>query len=336
LPAAESLVVPAEARGQRLDRWLAALPDAPTRSQVALAIAAGHVTLDGAAAKASYRLRGGEAVRIEMPEKRAPVGIVAQAIALDVLYADEVMVAINKAPGMVVHPAAGNRAGTLVHALLHRFPLHALPGAPERAGIVHRLDRDTSGVILVALDVRAHEALAKQFRNRTIEKQYLALVRGDVRKAGEIDAPIGRHPHDRKRMSTSARRARSASTAYRVEESFGAATLLRVEPHTGRTHQIRVHLASRGWPIVGDSVYGALSDRALAAARRRWGERARLLETLPRQALHAHRIRFAHPMSGRPMEIDAPLAEDMAELVRALRTHVPRTANAVDSRGQID
>jgi 23S rRNA pseudouridine1911/1915/1917 synthase len=222
----------------------------------------------------------------------------------------------------VVHPAAGSRSGTLVHALLHRFPRAELPGAPERAGIVHRLDRDTSGVILVALDVRAHEGLAKQFRSRTIRKYYLALVRGDVREPGHIDSPIGRHPHDRKRMSVSARHARTATTDYQPIERFGLATLLDVEPHTGRTHQIRVHLASRGWPIVADPVYGVPSERTLATARRRWGRAESLLEEMPRQALHAHRIRFTHPVSGDVLEIEAPVPNDLRLLLQGLRDAV--------------
>jgi len=289
---------------------------------------AGRITVDGLAAKPSYKLRGGETVRLEPAPVAVSREIIPEDIPLDILYADDVLVAVNKPPGMVVHPAAGRRAGTLVHALLHRFPRAELPGAPERAGIVHRLDRDTSGVILVALDVRAHEGLAKQFRSRTVIKHYLALVRGDVREPGQVDAPIGRHPQDRKRMSVSARRARAASTDYEPIERFGLATLLDVRPHTGRTHQIRVHLASRGWPVVADPVYGVPSERALAAGRRRWGRAQLLLEAMPRQALHAHRIRFAHPVTGEVLEIEAPVPDDLANLLRGLRDAVSQAGES--------
>ena len=325
-------MAPSSARGQRLDRWLASQPDAPTRSQIAQAIEAGRVTMDGETAKASRKLRGGERITVEAPSAAPAAAVSAERIDLDILYADDRVVAVNKPPGMVVHPAAGNRTGTLVNALLHRFPGALLPGAPERAGIVHRLDRDTSGVILVALDVRAHEALAKQFRARTIEKHYLALVRGDVRSPGSIDAPIGRHAHHRKRMSISSRGARAAITAYRPLERFGIATLLDVEPKTGRTHQIRVHLAARGWPVVADSVYGAPSERTLAARRKRFGALARALEAMGRQALHAHRIRFAHPHDGRPVSIEASLPDDFDSVLTALRRAVPGTRIEVDSR----
>jgi 23S rRNA pseudouridine1911/1915/1917 synthase len=324
------LAVPAAARGERLDRWLASRPDAPTRSQIARAIDAGLVTVDGAVAKASHKLRGGERVCIEAGEAPAAAHVGAEAIDLDILYADDRVAAVNKPPGMVVHPAVGNRAGTLVNALLHHFPRAHLPGAPERAGIVHRHDRNTSGVIHVALDARAHEALARQFRARTIEKHYLALVRGDVRTGATIDAAIGRHAHDRKRMSISARGARAAVTVYRPLERFGLATLLDVEPKTGRTHQIRVHLASRGAAIVGDPVYGTPSERTLAAQRKRFGKAAEAVESMPRQALHAWRIRFDHPGKNQPIEVEAPLAGDFERVLKVLRA-VPAAGIEVDS-----
>jgi len=329
LEEAEVFIVPESGRGQRLDRWLTTLPGAATRSQITAAIAAGRVTVDGLPTKAARKLRGGESVCVA-PAPRGPVaeGALPEDIALDVLWADESVIAVNKPAGMVVHPAVGNRAGTLVNALLHHFPATDWPEGQERAGIVHRLDRDTSGVILIARDVRAHEALSRQFRERTIEKRYLALVRGDVREPGEIDVPIGRHPHDRKRMSTAARRSRVASTAYRPLERFRLATLLEARPRTGRTHQIRVHLASRGWPIVSDPVYGSASARVLAADRRRWGAAAEALEAMPRQALHAWRITFVHPRSERRMEVEAPVAPDLAAVIDAVRD---RTKGAAES-----
>jgi 23S rRNA pseudouridine1911/1915/1917 synthase len=258
-------------------------------------------------------LREGENVEFELPQIIEANHVVAQPIEIDVLYEDDAIVAVNKAPGMVVHPAAGNRDGTLVNAILHRYATTAWPGEVERAGIVHRLDRDTSGVILVARTVAAHEALAKQFREREIEKHYLALVRGKVAASGRIEEPIGRHPRDRKRMSTTSRKTRSAVTEYAPQEAFDGSTLLLVRPHTGRTHQIRVHLSAKGWPIVGDKVYGT---RANARAV---GKRGDILAEMPRQALHAWRIGFSHPVSGEPMEVEAPLAGDFSEILARLR-----------------
>jgi 23S rRNA pseudouridine1911/1915/1917 synthase len=302
---ARSFVVDAAAAGERLDRWLASLPGAPTRSQISAAIAQRLVTIDGHPAKAGHRLRVGEFVVFRARPHEEPATVAAEEIPLDVLYADEHVVAINKPAGMVVHPAVGNRKGTLVNAILHAFPRAQWPGAQDRAGIVHRLDRDTSGVILVALSVTALEAIAKQFRDRTVEKEYLALVRGKVAAAGSIDAPIGRHPRDRKRMSTAARKARSAVSHYEPLERFADTTLLLVRPRTGRTHQIRVHLAAAGWPIVADPIYG-----------RGGRERGPILGRL---ALHAWRIRFDHPISGLRITVTAPLPPDFAAALDALR-----------------
>jgi len=305
VPAAQSFVVEDAAAGERLDRWLASLPGAPTRSQISAAIAEGLVTVDARPAKAGYRLRPGEHVVLRPRARDEATTVVAEEIALDVLYEDEHVVAINKPAGMVVHPAVGNRKGTLVNAILHAFPRAQWPGAPERAGIVHRLDRDTSGVILVALSVTALEAMAKQFRDRTVEKEYLALVRGRVATAGSIDAPIGRHPRDRKRMSTVARKGRSAVTHYEPFERFEGTTLLLVRPRTGRTHQIRVHLATAGWPIVADPIYGR-GDR----------DSRRIMSRL---ALHAWRIRFDHPVSGARVTVTAPLPPDFNTALDLLR-----------------
>lgn len=312
-------LVDADAAGERLDRWLASCDDAPTRSQIAAAIGRGDVIVDGKVAKASLRLKGGERVVLALVAAEPSGEVVAEDIPLDVLYADDQLVAVNKAAGMVVHPAAGHRAGTLVNAILHAYPPVGFTAAPERAGIVHRLDRDTSGVILIARSVAAHEKLAAQFRQRSIEKEYAALVRGNIEKGGEIDAPIGRHPSERKKMSTSAHQSRSALTHYEVEERFGIATLLRVKPHTGRTHQIRVHLAAKGWPVVGDKTYGVLGEKSATRLRKQWGKAAELLAGMKRQALHARRIAFDHPGDGRRMTLEAPLPDDLAMLLDALR-----------------
>jgi len=302
---AQAFIVEEAAAGQRLDRWLASLPGAPTRSQIAAAIAEGLVTIDERPAKAGHRLRAGERVVFRPRVRDEPTRVAPEEIPLDVLYEDEHVVAINKPAGMVVHPAVGNRKGTLVNAILHAYPHMESRGAGERAGIVHRLDRDTSGVILVALSAAALEAIAKQFRDRTVEKEYLALVRGRVSAAGTIDAAIGRHPRDRKRMSTAARRSRSAQSYYEPLERFDGVTLLLVRPRTGRTHQIRVHLAAAGWPIVADPLYG--------------GGRVRGARPMTRLALHAWRIRFDHPVSGERVTVTAPLPGDFQAALDALR-----------------
>lgn len=302
----QAFVVDETAAGERLDRWLASLPGAPTRSQIAAAIAEGLVTVADRPAKAGQRLRTGERVVFRPRPSEEATTVAAEDIALDVLYEDEHLVAINKPAGMVVHPAVGNRRGTLVNAILHAYPRAEWPGARERAGVVHRLDKDTSGVILVALSAVALEGIAKQFRERTVEKEYLALVRGRVAAAGTIDAAIGRHPRDRKRMSTAARKARSAQSRYEPLEGFAETTLLLVRPRTGRTHQIRVHLATAGWPIVADPLYGGAGR---GGARR----------PMTRLALHAWRIRFDHPASGARMTVTAPLPADFQAALDALR-----------------
>lgn len=312
-------VVPPAARGQRLDVWLSGLSEAGSRSQIAAAISLGNVTIDGVLAKPSRRLRGGEVVRVARTAAPDTQPQTAQPIPLEVLYEDAHVVAINKPPGLVVHPGAGHRDGTLVNALLHHFPSTQWPNGPERAGLVHRLDRQTSGVLLVARSVVAHEGLSRQFRARSVEKIYLALVRGSVSSPGRIELAIGRHRRDRTRMSVRSSRGRAASTAYEPIESLGAATLLIVKPRTGRTHQIRVHLASRGWPVVADPIYGVLAPRTASRWLARWGESARVLASLPRQALHAWRIEFLHPITGTRMRIEAPLAADLAETLDRLR-----------------
>lgn len=302
----QTFLVDETAAGERLDRWLASLPGAPTRSQIVAAIAEGLVTVADRPAKAGQRLRVGERVVFRPRPSEEATTVAAEDIALDVLYEDEHLVAIDKPAGMVVHPAVGNRRGTLVNAILHAYPRAEWPGARERPGIVHRLDRDTSGVILVALSAVALEGIAKQFRERTVEKEYLALVRGRVAAAGTIDAAIGRHPRDRKLMSTAARKGRSAQSRYEPLERFAETTLLSVRPRTGRTHQIRVHLATAGWPIVADPLYGGASR---GGARR----------LMTRLALHAWRIRFDHPASGARMTVTAPLPADFQAALDALR-----------------
>lgn len=302
--------VAAELAGARLDRFVAELPAVGTRSQAKRLIDAGRVRVDGVVRKSSFPLRADAEVAVALFEAPA-TDIVAEPLPLAVLYEDADLLAIDKPPGLVVHPAPGWRSGTLVNALAHRLGTLAGVGAPDRPGIVHRLDRDTSGVILVAKTAAAHRHLARQFRDRTVDKRYLAVVRGVVSApTGVVDRPIGRHAHERKRMSVHSPRGRPAVTRWTVIERFRGATLLRVHPETGRTHQIRVHLAAIGHPVVGDPVYGV---------RRRGGSDAGPLATFPRQALHAEEIRFRLPTGGAPIAVAAPLPADLHQLVDALR-----------------
>jgi len=262
---------------------------------VARLIIAGHVLVAGRPAKPGGILRTGDCVSATTPAP-VPVHAAAEAIPLDVLYEDDVVLAINKPPGMVVHPAPGHWSGTLVSALLYRWPEPGEGLDPARLGIVHRLDKDTSGVLLVARTARSLGALGRQFRAREVHKQYLALVVGTPKaERGVIDQPIGRHPSQRKKMTVRPQ-GRLATTRYEVIERLGGYSLVRAFPETGRTHQIRVHLAAIGNPIVSDPLYG--------------GGRASGRDVIGRQALHAEAIEFLHPDSGTLMRVDAPLAED--------------------------
>jgi len=314
-PGRVELVVPAEAAGQRLDRFVAGAPGVGTRSRAKQLIDAGRVRVNGAPAKSARIVRAGERMTVDIPAPE-PLRGEPEDIPLRVLYEDEHLLAIDKPAGMVVHPAPGARRGTLVHALAHRLGALPVVGDPDRPGIVHRLDRDTSGVLLVARTAAALEALARQFRERAVEKRYVAVVRGHLAAAsGRIDRAIGRHPRERKRMSVHGARARPATTRWTVLERLPGATLLRLTPETGRTHQLRVHLAALGHPIVGDRVYGARSrgrGRALSASAAAVGE-------FPRQALHAKEIRFRHPASGKPLSVRAPLPPDLMGLISLLR-----------------
>jgi 23S rRNA pseudouridine1911/1915/1917 synthase len=297
-------VVAAGEAGVRLDRFLAARQVLGTRSQVQRLIEAGRVLVDGRIAKGGTLVRAGQHVVAESPPPR-PAQLQAEAIEIDVLFEDEWLLAIDKPAGLVVHPAPGHWSGTLVNALLHRWSGAPAGLDPARCGIVHRLDKDTSGVMLVAKDVATHAALAELFRARAVGKEYLALVHGVPRLTqGEIDEPIGRHPVHRKRMSVR-RGGRVALTRYRVLERFSAAALVEARPQTGRTHQIRVHLAALGHPILADPVYAR--GRAPAAP------------SLRRQALHARSISFPHPRRDAPLTVEAPLPEDLQAALAELR-----------------
>jgi 23S rRNA pseudouridine1911/1915/1917 synthase len=295
----------ADARGarQRLDQYLAALGRWGSRSQVQKLIAAGAVRVAGHTAKAGAIVRGGEAIEIEPVSPPVAAGVEPEPIALAVLYEDDRLLVINKPPGLVVHPAPGNWRGTLVSALLYhwRGPRPGLD--PARPGIVHRLDKDTSGVLVIAKDPETLAALGTQFRQREIEKQYVAFVWGRLRtERGTVREPIGRNPMHRTRMAVR-RGGREALTAFEVIERFDGVTMVRLFPHTGRTHQLRVHLAAIGHPILGDAVYGRV--------RNRQGE-----VLIQRQALHAEQIAFRHPATGERMRFAAPLPPDLVALRR--------------------
>ena len=285
---------------------------------------AGRVTVDAAPADVKRKVWGGERVRLaEAPA--APAGYAAQAIALAIVHEDEAILVVDKPAGLVVHPGAGNRDGTLANALLHHAP--ALAGVP-RAGIVHRLDKDTTGLLVVAKTLAAHADLVRQLAARTVKREYLALVHGRVAGAGEVDAPIGRHPSARTRMAVTAR-GKAARTRYRVAARLADATLLAVALETGRTHQIRVHMRSIGHPVVGDPTYGGRAAPRDGGGRRaapRDGKRAAprdgaaaALAAFPRQALHAARLGLVHPVSGEPCEWRSEPPADLRALLAALR-----------------
>jgi 23S rRNA pseudouridine1911/1915/1917 synthase len=292
----------ADVAGERLDVFVARRLPALTRSRVQRLIADGAITVAGDRAKSSLRLEPGQRVTVDVPPP-SPSRAEPEPIALDVIYEDADILAVNKPPRMTVHPAPAHSGGTLVNAILaHCDDLSGIGGV-MRPGIVHRLDRDTSGVILVAKNDAAHNALARQLKERTIEKTYIALVEGTPKPPqGAIDAPIARDPKQRQRMGVISG-GRQSYTAYRVTERFDGASLLEARPKTGRTHQIRVHLAAIGHPIVGDRVYG---------------KRSLLVD---RQFLHALRITFGHPRTGHRMTLEAPLAADLEAALAKLRTH---------------
>ncbi len=291
--------------GKRLDHVLQSRLPQFTRSRLQDWIKRGRVLVNGRGRRASYAVRAADTVEVE-PADPAPLRATPEQIPLTVLYEDPDVVAIDKPAGMVVHSGAGVHSGTLVNALLHRFASLSSTAGELRPGIVHRLDRHTSGVLLVAKNDAAHQRLAEQFASRRVEKTYLALVHGSIKQDhGRIEKPITRDPRQRTRMTARLSRGRAAWTEYRSVRRFPGFTFLEVRIGTGRTHQIRVHLASIGHPVVGDRLYGAPAKVA--------GQPA-----LPRFFLHAHRIRFQQPSTGQPVTIESPLPEDLAGWISGL------------------
>lgn len=299
---------------KRLDVFLSQKDPALSRSQIKRLIEKGHVQVGGRKAKAGLRLREKDMIILTLPEPQR-LEVQAEAIPLRVLYEDRHLIVIDKPAGMVVHPGAGNYSGTLVNALLHRCPDLPGIGGVLRPGIVHRLDKDTSGVLVVAKDDHSHRSLADQFKKHTPRRRYLGMVFGQMAEEGQIEAEIGRHPAHRKKMSTRPRKGREAKTHWRVLEKFRHFTFVEFRLETGRTHQIRVHLSSLGHPLLGDPLYGG---------RRRLGSVAPLplrqgLQRLSRQALHAASLGFVHPATGEAMEFSSALPQDMQDALFLLR-----------------
>ncbi|MGM0475790.1 MAG: 23S rRNA pseudouridine(1911/1915/1917) synthase RluD [Pseudomonadota bacterium] len=305
----ERTVLAAECAGMRLDQALArALPDY-SRNVLTRWLRDGHLLVDGETPQPRHKVAGGESVCLRIPREQAE-SWEPQAIDLDIVHEDADVLVVNKPAGLVVHPAAGNPDGTLVNALVHHAPeLAELP----RAGLVHRLDKDTTGLLVVARSRLAHTRLVADLQARIIRREYEAVVWGVPTGGGTIDEPIGRHPRDRKRMAV-IRGGRPAVTHFTVEQRFAAHSHLRVRLETGRTHQIRVHMAHRRLPLVGDPVYGGRR----AAPGRVHEEAAAAVAAFPRQALHAARLGLNHPRSGAPLEWRAPLPDDMHTLLAAL------------------
>jgi 23S rRNA pseudouridine1911/1915/1917 synthase len=313
-PERRQRLVPDRLDGLRLDLAVVQLWPEITRGHAQRLISGGHILVAGRPAKASARLRRGDSVSLELPPP-APSGLVAQDLPLQVLHEDADLLVLDKAAGMVVHPARGTPAGTVVNALLHRLGQGA-PGG-TRLGLVHRLDKDTSGCLVVAKRETALVALQAAFKARTVEKTYLALVHGAPLEQGRLDTPYGRHPRDRTRYTGRVASTRRAVTHWRVQERFGeTAALLEVDLETGRTHQIRVHFAEAGHPLLADRVYGGQRREA----RLEEDDPVRLAAAaIGRQALHAWRLAFSHPRSGKALRFEAPIPRDLKAALAILR-----------------
>ncbi len=335
MSAPRTIAVPAEAHGRRLDQFLAAQLDGVSRSRVQLLLDQGDVLVNGGREKPSFKLRGGEQIQVTGDPQPPPLKATPEAIPLDVVYEDSDLAVINKPAGMMVHAGSGQTddarsRGTLVNALLHRFNTLSSTGGELRPGIVHRLDKNTSGLIVAAKNDRAHAALGAMFAGRQVQKTYLALVHGAVaREKGAISAAVSRDPVRRTRMTTRpCGNARSAISHYevarRLTTRFGKFTLLRVRIETGRTHQIRVHMASIGHPVVGDTLYGAAAQLTAQPAGREAGSARQMAEPerlrLERNFLHAAKLDFLHPLTGKPLQLEAPLPEELTAFLFRLES----------------
>jgi 23S rRNA pseudouridine1911/1915/1917 synthase len=294
--------------GQRIDVYLSSRTSL-SRSSVQELISSGAVAVNGTAVKPSYRVRMEDRIQVIFPERETTT-LVAEPLPIEVIYRDEDLIVVNKPPGMVMYPAAGHSGGTLMNAIARHTDRLATVGAPVRPGVVHRIDKDTSGLVVVALSDEAYYGLVSQFKERTIERRYIALVYGSMKEdRGEIELKIGRSTLHRKKMSTRVKRGKPARTAWRVLERYSMATMIAAKLATGRTHQIRVHFSALGHPVLGDRDYGKKTSLRLN----------NMVLKIPRQMLHAERLGFSHPVTGKWLEFRVPLPEDMMEIVRALR-----------------
>ncbi|SPE52269.1 Ribosomal large subunit pseudouridine synthase D [Verrucomicrobia bacterium] len=308
---AEVLLIEKSLPAQRLDTWLRDKFPAVSRGAIQRLMEEGCIRVNGRAVKPTHTPRAGERVEVCWPEAR-PAQAQPEAIPLEIIYEDETLVVLNKPPRLVVHPASGNQEHTLVNALLHHCAgqLSGIGGV-ARPGIVHRLDKETSGCLVAAKNDDTHLALSSQFASRKVQKIYVAIVCGEMeRDEGEIRAAIARHPSHRKRMAVDDEAGRPARTNYRVLERLSGATLVEVVLHTGRTHQVRVHFQFLGFPLVGDTTYGNRQNQRLAELSN---------YTAPRQMLHALRLSFLHPRTGKRMSFEAPMPEDFREALQRLK-----------------
>ena len=307
-PSSLSFKVPLEYGGSRLDQALAKLLPEYSRSRLQEWVAQGQVTLNGAAATSKQKVWGGELLNVTPQSNPADQPFIAEDIAIDIVYEDDSIIVINKPVGLVVHPGSGNWQGTLLNALLHHDP--ALGEIP-RAGIVHRLDKDTSGLLVVAKTLIAQTALVRQLQERSVSREYLALAFGEIERGGKVDQPIDRHPSQRTKMAV-VEGGKPAVTHYTIVEAFPGCTLLRCKLETGRTHQIRVHMAHLRHPLVGDHIYIKGAQKCSPLMRT-------VLMEFPRQALHAERLGLEHPDTGEWMEWQADMPSDMQQLLKQVR-----------------
>ena len=314
--ALEKIIINKKEAGKRID-ILAAEKTGITRSQIQKLIEKGSLTINSRPVSRNYRTKAGDVIEITITEEKTSE-LISEALPLEILYKDEYLAVVNKPSGMVVYPAAGHSRGTLMNALLYHCKKLANIGGPLRPGVVHRLDKDTSGVMVIALDDRAYYDLAGQFKQRTINRKYIALLYGNLREdKGVISLSIGRSESDRKKMSTRVKRGKEALTTWKVIERFHGAVLIEAKLKTGRTHQIRVHFASIGHPVLGDRTYGKKIEIE-TEIQKEAGKRKKI--SFPRQMLHAELLGFIHPVTGEYLEFKSPLPEDMEKRIRELRS----------------
>jgi 23S rRNA pseudouridine1911/1915/1917 synthase len=319
------ITVPADQAGNRLDRFLASQLPEMSRTHIQSLMDEGRVLVDGLAMKPSHHIEPGATVVVEIPPPPTP-GVSAEDIPLEILYEDADIAVVNKRAGMVVHPGAGGGAGTLVAALLGRYGTTgglSTIGGPLRPGIVHRLDKETSGVVVIARTDAAHLKLVAEFRDREVEKTYLALLHGVVKaETGRVELPVARDLRRRARMTARRRLGREARTDWRVLLHLSGFTLIEADLHTGRTHQIRVHFSALGWPVVGDTLYGAPREERVSGA---------LLPPLGRNFLHAARLSFSHPRTGKQVEFRATLPGDLVNYLRLLAQATSTESRLIDA-----